>query len=257
LALRIARLTVENHPVSIVFDRDPAAVAEGLRRCRDLCRPVLEYIGLSVPLVWPDAGSPRSLSALDDGLAQAIHLAVRAAVQKREFVRRIPSRIGYEIVDQAVLAVTPVGLDWTVRQVAGKSFAEDDGALRLAETLVRRLHDLAQHEARCFALPVVVDGHNRRTASTQRETSDTDETLEGLVPCAQGVGVRRQIHAAGRLHAIAQAGTLVCPRGSPSTEAAERLAETLDWAALYTQLVRLQVAPRPAASQATVSWPEP
>ena len=154
---RILRVIEEGHRVAIVFDREPTPLGEGLRRVHDVIRPVLDYIGLSLPVVWRDAGSPRSLPALEDGLRQAVQLAVHAAVQRREFVRRLPRRGEMLALDHAITAIYPIDLDWTVRQLVGKSIGEDEGALKLGETLVHYLHDFAEREARHFALGTVVD----------------------------------------------------------------------------------------------------
>jgi hypothetical protein len=80
------------------------------------------------------------------------------------------------------------------------------------------------------------------------------ERLPGLVPDAATLGMKRQIHAAGRLHAIAQAGTLTCRRNPHAIEPHKELTESLNWSLRNTELVRLQlVAERP--DQVIVEWP--
>src|SRR5262249_41612494 len=124
----------------------------------DVIRPVLDYIGVSLPLVWRDAGSPHALPALEEGLYQAVQLAVRVAIQRREFARRLNQPpLQVSATDHAIAAIYPLGLDWTVHQLIGKGMAEDEGALKLGETLVRYLRDFAEREARHFALGVVID----------------------------------------------------------------------------------------------------
>lgn len=255
----VARAAAEGLPVAIVFDRQLIPLGEGLRRLTDNARKVLEYVGISLPTVWREAGSPRSLVALEDGLVQAVQLAVRGAVQKREFLRRLPRILDSSLIDHAVLAVAPIGLDWTVRQLTGKSFTEEEGSLRLAETLLRSIRETAERESKFFSLGIIVDGWTgRQTPNTSASgAGDDNELLEGSSPTASGLGVRRQIHAAGRLHGVAQAGTLIFPRDTTSQLAVEGLEETLNWAAQSTELVRLRFgAIRPVASQIEVNWPE-
>jgi hypothetical protein len=269
---RLMRVIAEGHSVAVVYDRGPVALGEGLRRLGESVRPVLDYVGISLPHLWRDAGSPRALPALEDGLRQTIQLAIRAAIQKREFVRRLiiekgdksnsSTQIGLiPFFDSAVVALFPVGLDWTVRQLVGKTFAEDEGALRLAETLVRYLREAAEREARHFALGVAIDAPppSDPIAAVPSRTRDSEigPRLEGMNSCAPTIGLRRHIHATGRLHAIAQAGTLICPRAAVPLESIDRLMETIDWACRNAELVRLRLhADRAADAQAVVTWPE-
>jgi hypothetical protein len=261
LTQRLMRVIAEGHSVAIVYDRGPVPLGEGLRRLGESVRPVLDYVGVSLPHLWRDAGSPRALPALEDGLRQTIQLAVRAAVQKREFVRRLPSVTDFTALDSAVVALFPIGLDWTVRQLVGKTFAEDEGALKLAETLVRYLREAAEREARHFALGVAIDAPPPSQVIGVVSSPDRDSELgphiEGMNSCARTIGLRRQIHAAGRLHAIAQAGTLTSPRAAAPLEPIDRLMATIDWSCRHTELVRLRLLPdRTAAAQTVVSWPE-
>jgi ATP cone domain len=259
LIARIMRVLDEGHHVAIAFDREPATAGEGLRRLRDVIRSVLDFIGISLPVVWRDAGSPRSLPVLEDGLRQSIQLAVRAAIQKREFIRRLPTRIESPVIDHAILAIYPIGLDWTARQLVGRSAAEDEGSLKLCETLVRLLRDTAAREARHFGLGTVVDHPldiPEHAIEPEPGNGEPDERVAGLVPVGPNLGLRRQIYAAGRLHAIAQAGTLVCGRKA-AEENHNRLVETMEWALRNSELVRLQlVSDRPTHDQAVVGWPD-
>lgn len=261
LIQRIIRVIAEGLSVAIVYDRGPIPLGEGLRRLGESIRPVLDYIGVSLPHLWRDAGSPRSLPALEDGLRQTIQLAVRAAVQKREFVRRLPNPSDASTMDLAVAAIFPIGLDWTVRQLVGKGFAEDEGALKLAETLVRYLREAAEREARHFALGVVIDSPTpcqfADAPPSAKYESDEGQITEGMNSSTRNTGLRRQIHATGRLHAVAQAGTLNWSRADAPLDNIERLMETIDWACRSSELVRLRlVADRQIAAQSMVSWPE-
>jgi hypothetical protein len=246
----------EGHSVAIAFDREPTPLAEGLRRVRDAIRPVLDFIGVSLPLVWRDTGSPRSLPAFEAGLRQAVELAVRAAVQKREFVRSMPHRAEQLTLDRAVAAIYPIGLDWTVHQLVGKGAAEDEGALRLSETIVRYLRESAAHEARHFALGVVVD-QPVQCSLAAHNSGDCTPLVADLAPVRRDVGLRRQIHAAGRLHAIAQAGTLECVESAVTLQNQQQLIDLLHWTARSSELVRLRLCTeRRVHDQTVVVWPE-
>jgi hypothetical protein len=255
----IARVVDEGHHVAIAFDREPAPLGEGLRRLREVARPVLDYVGVSLPVLWHDAGCPRSLVALEEGLRHALGLAVRAAVQKREFIRRLPSGAHQSAVDQALVAIYPIGLDWTVRQLVGRGGGEDEGALKLCETIVQFLRDSAGREARHFALGVVIDHpvDTPRQANGESRLGEPDQRICGLVPTGDNVGMRRRIHAAGRLHTIAQAGTVSYLRNPQVRESHDQLIDLLEWTLRNTDLVRLQfTSNRPSHDQALVEWPE-
>jgi hypothetical protein len=259
---RIVRVLEEGHRVAIAFDREPTPLGEGLRRLRESIRSVLDYVGVSLPVLWRDAGCSRSLPALEEGLRQSVELAVRAAVQKREFVRRLPRPGEPSVVDQAIVAIYPIGLDWTARQLVGRGAAEDEGALKLCETLVRLLRDAAGREARHFRLGVVIDHPidvpDDYPVADGTGGDDHGQLAGGLVPTGSNLGLRRQIHAIGRLHAIAQAGTLICMRNPATVENHHQLTETLDWALRNSDLVRLQlITDRRLDDQAIVEWPEP
>jgi hypothetical protein len=258
---RIMRVMEEGHRVAIAFDREPAPLGEGLRRVRDTIRPVLDYVGISLPVVWRDAGSPRSLPALEEGLRQTVELSVRAAVQRREFVRRLPRRGEVSAVDNALASVYPIGLDWTVQQLVGKSMAEDEGALKLGETLVRYLHDSAERECRHFGLAVAIDHPTdlpeRSDSADEQAAGDTRPLVAGLGAATVNLSLRRQIHAAARLHAIAQAGTLDCLDRARSLQNPQHLSELLHWTARSSELVRLRLIPqRRVHDQAIVEWPD-
>ncbi len=259
LAPRVGRLIAEGRAVAVVFDRTPTPVAEGLRRCGEAIRPVLDYTGVSLPLLWRDAGSPRSLAALEEPIAGAAALAVRGALQKREFLRRLPSCLELRSLDQASLAIFPVGLDWTVREMVGHGLAEDEGALRLAEAIIRLLSVAAEREARHFGLGVVLDhrvGASRPSRAVATAVDASDQFLAGAVSGRSAAGLRRRIFATGRLHAAAGAGTLTCQRPDDPEQDGDALAELMNWTSRETSLVRLYlVAGDYSAAQALVRWP--
>jgi hypothetical protein len=259
LAPRVARLIAEGHSLAVVFDRTPTPVAEGLRRCGEAIRPVLDYVGVSLPIMWRDAGSPRSLAAIEESIARVAALAVRGALQKREFLRRLPSCLELRSLDQAALAVFPVGLDWTVREMVGHSLAEDDGALRLAEAMVRLLLVAAEREAKHFGLGVVLDhriGQSRLLRPNATGVDASGQFVVGAVSGRGATGLRQRIFSTGRLHAAAGAGTLTCTRAEDHERDVDALTELMSWITRDTSLVRLQFAAGDsAAAQALVRWP--
>ncbi len=265
LRQRLFRLIGDELPVAVAFDRGVIPLAAGLRRIAGRVRPVLDFVGISLPIVWRDAGSPRSLSAIEDGLAHGVQLAVRGAVQRREFMRRLPGAPDAELVDPSLLAIFPIGLDWTIRQLVGKGFAEDAGALRLAETTVRLLREFSEREARHFSLGVLIDHPTRETSSAPSrvpfgDTSDATHAAAnfvGSVPCADAAGVRRQIYSTGQLQDVAQAGTLTCAQPAESLQNVDWLNDLLDWSSRDSRVARLKlVAERAVPSQTLVEWPD-
>jgi hypothetical protein len=257
---RLLRLVADFLPVAVVFDREVHSLGAGLRRIGERVRPVLDYAGLNLPLVWRDAGSPRSVTAIADVLERSVDVALRGALQRREFMRRLPGSSRLIGLDHAVVALYPIGLDWTVLQLTGKSFAEDDGSLRLAETIVRQLRAAAEREARHFSLGVVIDHPTTPHDEEFRVGRDDEPSSAAFAATAAdraAIGVRRQIFATGRLHETAGAGTFECLQPFDVIQKIDWLQTTLDWAAANSQIVRLRMlADRKAMSQGIVHWPD-
>jgi hypothetical protein len=272
VARRALRMALEGHSVAMACSRG-GHLADGLVGGS---RPplALAFLTVHLPTLWREHGAVRSTTHLLDALAHAVPTVVRAALQKREFLRHHVGGLSAEQIDRAALVVGPGGLDWTVRQILGHGIAEDESALSFACHLVRRLRECLEREARPFALPTLVDAWTGESADLARALGGRDSPLPaghlserallsagddrvvGLTPWAPAGGIRQQMHAAGRLHQAAGAGTLLVRLADSSSLTVEKLSSVLDWACAETGLVRVRWLVHRAATQASVAWPE-
>src|SRR5207244_2624155 len=123
---------------------------------------VLLTVGLHLPrlaaLATEEAtdGTRRFL----EKLKSLARLALSAAVQKREFVRRHPEECpalarGF-LLERARLLVAPLGLDEAVRVLLGGGLCAGEEALAFGCEAVRTLHALLRDEGRATALETCI-----------------------------------------------------------------------------------------------------
>ncbi len=279
IARRAVQLAVQGHAVAVTFERGAVPLAEAMCRRGELTRPVLCFAGISLPQLWRQAGRPPSLTALEEPLVEAVRLTVRAAVQQREFMRQVAAGPADRLLDRAVLAMYPIGLDWLISELAGESFCVEPAGLPLAVSTVELLIQACRQESRHFGLQCVLDappacvgpgsailwagtlpgqaGQMPAGPQPVGQGRGAGETLPGLQPIDCKQGPRSQISAVAPLHRVAEAGTLICYHWEQALGTPESAISLLNWAAEQTALVRLRLAPpRSEVAQATVQWPE-
>lgn len=249
---RALRMAVDGHAVSLVCDRGIPPLGDGLSGTRPTA--ALQFISLSLPACWRGRGTPASTDAVLDAITSAAPILVRAGLQKREFVRRHLAGVDAALVDRAALVVGPAGLDWIVRHILGRGMAENESATSFAGQLVRQLRSALEREARAFSLPIRIDCWSSDTLVDSLESGHGDEYLVGLSPWAPAAGMRQQIAAAGRVHAAAGGGTLLCPLSESSSPTTEKLANLMQWAAEHSDLTRVRWIPRQATGTANERW---
>lgn len=216
--------------VAVVVDPVAPSPAEGLHGASKRVFGVVQYIGLDLDAILDRLGGADPDTFLRR-LALIVDSAVRAGVQKREFLRRA-SRVD----EDGVVVLTPVGLAQAVERLTSRRLADaDPAATAFAEELLRRLRERAAREARHYQLHCRVDG-----TPWDAPVIEADE-WDG----AAGAAARRW--AAAALAGLAQS----------AGGAAIRLRIRGDWSERDLSEALAEVAARSAAARLVVSGPRP
>jgi hypothetical protein len=235
---RVIRRALEGADVCFVFDRPrrPIALAEGIDRAHPAA---LLVAGVHLPALARKPGLLADAGLYRQGLGTLARLALSAAVQKRDFVRREARRqqaadvtSGF-LLDRARFVVVPVGLDEVVRQFTGWGVATGGESLELAKQIVRRLADVLRTDGRAAQLDACLDGPPSFALD--------GDGVAGLTPWDASASAKAQLRAAGELHALAGQGTaaLFLPEGEPA--GVEQVASWLELAWRQTDVVRLRL----------------
>ncbi len=147
-------------PLTFVFDRprQPTLLAEGL----DANHPaVLLTVAVHLPRLAHASSPSRGPDVFLERLASLARLAISAARQKREFLRRSSPRKdlltrGF-LLDRARLVVIPMGLDAVVRELCGTGMCRHQRALDLGVRILDRLRQVLHGEAKSLSLEACVD----------------------------------------------------------------------------------------------------
>jgi hypothetical protein len=225
--------------IRVCFDRDRLPLAEGLVAGPGTRPAVVQYVGIHLPRIYEQMGR----AADDDSLLERIALlcgsAVRAGVQKREFLRKHqPELAGTH--EPATLVVVPIGLDALVAGLLGKPMAADDAALAMGEQILARTWHRLRREGRHYHLACVLDGipHLCLESEQWQGTLDDPTWVIGNTPALPGPGPRQQIRAGARLHAVVGAGTTQC-RLPHDQHDPDQLFELVQFAASENKTCRL------------------
>jgi hypothetical protein len=249
---RAARMAAEGAALAFVFDRPrrPVPLAEGIDRRHPA---LLLSVGLDLPRLAAQPGSSADVTLLLRKLGSLARLALSAAVQKRDFLRRhAPDRPALArgfLLDRARVFVAPVGLDQATRIVTGKGLCAGAGQ-EFGRQVVQRLRDVLRDDGRACLIDAVLDAP---AGFAFAETGpDAVSAVAGVTPWDVAAPVKAQLRAAGPLHAIAEGGTaamLLDPERPPN---AEQVAEWLRLAWGQTEVGRVCFV-RPAPRQLTLS----
>jgi hypothetical protein len=260
--LRLARRALDGAAVTFVFDRSrrPLALAEGLDRTHPA---VLLYIGLHLPRLAEQLGGRPEPSSYLHKLESLTRLALSAAAQKRDFLRRSGRPWPGFLLDRARLVVVPVGLDAVVRRLLDMPVCSGGPALEFACEVVQRLRDVLRNDGRSYHLESCVDSAEDFSLARVGGALDAShsstllaaEHVAGLTPWDASASPREQLRAAGALHAAAEAGTAAVLLPDDRRLAAEQLVELLLYAWRQTQIVRLRVVrPSQPLRQIMAPW---
>jgi hypothetical protein len=244
--LRVARRALEGAELGFVFDRPrrPVALAEGLDRQHPA---VLLRAGLNLPGLAGQPGMADDAERFLQRLGSLARLALSAAVQKRDHLRRqerarrIPFSSGF-LLDKARLVVAPLGLDAVVTALAGRGPCAGGAALELGRRIVARLREVLRSDGRAAQMDTCLDGP---FAFALDGGVPEGKTVAGLTPWDAAAPVKAQLRAGGVLHGAAEHGTLALFVAEGPTP--EALAEWLRLA-WQGEVVRLRVV-RPAPAQ--------
>jgi hypothetical protein len=188
-------------------------------------------------------------------LASLVRLALSAAVQKRDFLRRHsqqrPAITRGFLLDRARLVVAPVGLYRAVRALLGQDPGKGGAALGLARRIILELDDVLRREGASRRLATLLDGY-LLAADGFGSQGRWQASMEG--PPADG---KSQLRTAGALQAAADLGTVAVLLPPEELETAEEVAGWLRWAWRHTDVIRVRLVRSAAqALQLTVPWPE-
>jgi hypothetical protein len=266
--VRLARAGLVGGGLTFVFDRprrrSPAPVlSEGVQRSHPA---VLLEVGLNLPRLAALVAEELPLSARDEPpaarcerllerLKSLARLALSAALQKREFLRRQVSACpglgrGF-LLDRARLLVVPVGLEGAVQGLLGRTLCAGEAALEFGRAILRRLKEILRAEGRTSALETCLDSPVWET-----ETAGMAGAA-GVTCCDETAAVRAQLHAIGELHAAAEGGTGVAFLPAEPLPSPEEVADWLHWAWEETTVVRLRLGHAlPSPRQLTFAVPE-
>lgn len=190
--------------VAIVVDRSDVRLVEGMPS-----KPkgrVVQYLGIDLLAILEHVGLTPDAEWFFNRIDLATDCAVRAGLQKREFLRRWdPGR--ESSLDGIVLV--PLHLS-VVTRFTGGAF-EEPVSISFAEQLLRRMARRAGREAKHYQLPCVVDAVPFETAFAEVEIDRNDAASMA------GLQVLREF---GRLHAAAGGGSTVLRLGGTRDEAA-------------------------------------
>ncbi|MGL4553322.1 MAG: ATP cone domain-containing protein, partial [Gemmataceae bacterium] len=206
---------------AFVFDRPrrPVALGGGLTRQHPA---VLTRVGLNLVALAEQPGMLADADRYCQRLGSLAGLAVSAAVQKRDHLRRQnrrPITDGF-LLDRARFVAVAQGLDEVVKRFTGWSVANGGPSLALGRRIAQRLNDVLRQDGRAMQL---------------------ETFLDGLTPDAPGASVRSQTQAAGALHAVAEGGTLRLHLPREAVHTGATLAEELRRAWRETAVGRVEL----------------
>jgi hypothetical protein len=271
--VRIARRAVEGAPVAFVLDRPrrPIALAEGLDRQHPA---VLLVVGLHLPRLLEQCGPQTDPALFLRKLDSLARLALSAATQKRDFLRRHgcgrPTVNRGFVLDRARLVAVPVGLDSATQTLLGRGLSSGGAAREFAQQVVHRLQSVLREDARAHTLDTCVDSALgcRLTSAGQGndEPSDVSHPISdrrwplardaaGLTSWDPKASPRDQLLAASALHGTAGAGSVPVLVTEERPLSAEELVDLLRLAWQQTEVTRIRfLRPVPQQRQLTASW---
>jgi hypothetical protein len=254
LLRRAARLAAEGAALAFVFDRPrrPVGLAEGIDRQHPA---LLLTVGLHLPRLAAGLGPGAEPALFLQKLGSLARLALSAAVQKRDFLRRHapdrPELTRAFFLDRARLMVTPVGLESAVRSLIGKGLC-DSKAPDFARQIVQCLRDVLHEDGRACLIDTCLDAPAGFTLGAP--VGGELPAVAGLTAWDAAAPVKAQLRAAGALHAAAGGGTAAVLLPDERSPSVEQLAEWLRWAWQQTEVGRVCfMRPAPAHRQLTLS----
>jgi hypothetical protein len=247
--MQVARIGLATPFLTFAFDRPkkPIALAEGLNRGH---AAALMTVGLHLPRLAELPGVTAASDLFLNKLGSLARLALSAAAQKREFLRRRdtgPISRGF-LLDRARLVVAPIGLEAVARAYTGEAPCVSRASLDFARQVVERLHDVLRRDGPTYQLDACLDGVAAFTLEELPGPHDHIKNVAGLTPWDGTAPPKNQLRAASAWHAVADAGTatILLPEDRPLPP--EEAADLLRHAWQHTEVVRLRFAQLPTRS---------
>lgn len=245
---QVARLALGGAPVGFVFDRPrrPVVLAEGMDRQHGA---VLMMTGVSLPRLAEQPGAGDGPEPFLRKLGSLARLALSAAVQKRDYLRKqeraraersgqSPALTSGFLLDRARLVVAPLGLEAMVQRFLGRGLSSGGAAVDLGRQIVLRLRDVLARDGGALHLDTCIDGPWAMSLNDDN-TSPTD--IAGLTPWSPASPLKAQLRAGGSLHGAAEAGTLALfPAGGDEPSPTE-VADSLRAARQQPDIVRVRL----------------
>jgi ATP cone domain-containing protein len=155
----LIRLALQGRPVSFVFDRSgqPTLLSEGLDR---RCPGVLLQIEFDLPRFANRPDIANDAAAILKKLPSLARIAVSAAAQKRQYLRRLPDQSPLRrrfLIERAAAAIVPRGMNEMVRTVIGAAVGQSEPSFQFAQQVVRTLRDALQKAGRLINLDLRLD----------------------------------------------------------------------------------------------------
>lgn len=240
-------------PLCICFDRPHHCLAEGVTRRSGRTAVVVQFAGIHLPRLHARMGRATDEESVMQRLGLLCDSAVRAGVQRREFLRRQMGGSGFP--DQPVLVVVPIGLDALVADLVGKPIAVDDAALAMAEQILKQMQLRLRREGRHYGLQTKLDGIAHALWAGDAPDGGSPRDALGITAAMAGPGPKQQVRAAGLLHGVVEGGTAMCRLADPGGDI-DRLLEIVQFAATQTPCNRLafQAASRPRQDSLSPDW---
>jgi hypothetical protein len=239
---RLAGKAAEAAPLAFVFDRPRRAVAlaEGLDRDHQaLLLPVALHLGRLLQL----PGAASDPEAFLQKLGSLARLALSAAVQKRDYLRKQERGWPPFLLQRARLVVVPNRLDVPVQHFSGQPLAAGGPALEFAKQLVHRLRGVLEHDGELCRVETVVDSAPPAwPAAFAGERGEFTPGRDGDPP------PRSRIKSEATVHAVAEAGTLTVPLDGAAAADPGEIVDLIQHASQQTSAVRLRFVRRDAPS---------
>lgn len=243
LSLRpIVRHLLDGERVRIAFDRGNWPLADGLTHVPGGRSAAYAFVGIHLDQLHHRLGDSQDDATLFERLGWLVESAIRAAGQKREFVRkRQPDLFAGRDHDRAAAILVPIGLDAVVTRMLGQSLAESPASLAFARQIVDVISQRARRATRPLHLNWRLDGVGLSPMELQEAIApgNADRLRPGLTACGASAGLKKQLQAAGELHGLASCGTAYCRLDSNRSISTDDIVEALRFAAYDTKVCRI------------------
>jgi hypothetical protein len=265
---QFARQAQRSVPVMLVFDRPkrPIQLAEGIDRPN---QATLLAIGLHLPRLAKQLGESRDIDLLLSKLGSLVRMALSAAAQKREslkkYLRATTALNRGFLVDRARTVIVPVGLEAITRSFCGRSLCASASALGFAKRVLERLQEAIEQDGPSYLLDACLDSWSMPSVTlggggTVRwaEEDMQGQFLSALSPSDRTSLPREQLRAAGEIHVTVGRGTATILLPSDQPFEPGQLVDLLQFAWQRTDCGRLVFTTEDKGTrQHVVPWENP